>query len=123
MKFLDSLKPVAPWLLRIALASVFISHGLLKFPVENFAKEMGYPTVIALLVALAEVGGGILVLVGGFTKEIVTRLGAAAIAVVMLGAIVKVHFKNGWLVSAGGSEFVVVLLLVALYLLIKGNDK
>ena len=87
MDFFNSLKPIAPWLLRIALASVFIYHGLAKFPVSGFAQAMGFPFIVALLVTLAEVGGGLLVLIGGFTKEIVTRLGALAIIPVMLGAI------------------------------------
>ncbi|MBN1540991.1 DoxX family protein [candidate division KSB1 bacterium] len=123
MKFLDDLKVHAHWLLRVALASVFIYHGFMKFPVGGFAQAMGMPVFVALLVALAELGGGILVLVGGFTKDIVTRLGALAIVPVMLGAIFMVHLKNGWNIMNGGAEFVTVLLLVALYFVIKGNDK
>ena len=56
----------AHWLLRIALASVFIYHGLLKFQdLEGFAQMLPISYLQVVLVALAETGGGLLVLVGG----------------------------------------------------------
>lgn len=124
----------AHWLLRLALASVFIYHGYDKFFVTgaaNFATMMGLNEVVAYLVALAELAGGILVLVGGFTNSLVTRLGALVTIPVMLGAIFMVHLKPGfkWAFTAspthpmGGIEFQVVLVLVALYLVIVGNGE
>lgn len=117
----------AHWLLRVALASVFLYHGLDKFPqLDMMAQAMGMPTFMIALVALAETLGGIGILVGGFTNDWVTRLSALALVPVMLGAIFMVHWGR-WAFTAteshpmGGMEFQVVLLLIALFFLIRGN--
>ena len=81
---------------------------------------------VALLVAMAEVVGGILVLVGGAIKDWMTRIGALMIVPVMFGAIYLVHWGHWNFVPSethpmGGMEFQVTLLLVALYLVFRGN--
>ena len=115
------------WALRLSLAGVFLFHGIGKFMMlESFAEMMGLPVIVALLVALAETVGGILVLVGARMADWVTRLGAAMFIPVMIGAITMVHWGQWNFVASathpmGGMEFQVTLLLVSLYLLIKGN--
>ena len=121
MAFLDSLAPFAHWALRIALASVFLYHGWGKMPPDQFAQGMGFPIVLGWLVALGELAAGVLLLLGGFLKDWMTRIGALLVIAIMIGAIVLVHWPNGWSVMDGGMEFQVVMLLVGLYLLIKGN--
>lgn len=117
----------AHWGLRIALASVFIYHGAGKLAgIEQFAQMMNLSYAVALLVALAEFTGGILVIAGGFTRDWVTRLGASFFIPVMLGAIATVHWGQWNFVAndaypMGGSEFQVTLILVSLYLVLKGN--
>ena len=119
--------PYAHWTLRIALASVFLFHGLGKFAgLGMFAEMMQLPFIIALLVALAETVGGVLVLAGGFSRDWMTRIGAAMFIPVMIGAIAMVHWGRWSFVPAdgypmGGMEFQVVLLLVSVYFIIKGN--
>ncbi len=123
MKFLNSLSPYAHWLLRLSLAAVFLYHGFPKFQMLNqMAEMMHLPLFVATLVALAEVGGGALIIVGGFSKDWITRAGGAMIAIVMIGAIVLVHGQNGFDLSKGGFEYVMVLLAISLYLVIKGNS-
>ncbi len=117
----------AHWTLRVALASVFIYHGGQKFAgLEGFAQMMNLSFGVALLVALAEVAGGTLVLAGGFARDWVTRLGAALLIPVMIGAIALVHWGQWSFVPSegypmGGSEFQATLLLISLYFLLKGN--
>ena len=121
----------AHWLLRIALASVFVYHGLLKLSnLEGFAQMLPISYTQVVLVALAEAGGGLLVLFGGFgtTKlfDLATRIGAALNIPVMLGAISIIHWGRwNFLPSEthpmGGFQFQAVLLLVMLYLVIVGN--
>ncbi len=117
----------AHWVLRVALASVFIYHGVGKLAgVEQFAQMMNLSYTVALLVGLAEFGGGVLVLVGGVTRNWVTRLGASFFIPVLIGAIAMVHWGQWTFVAneaypMGGSEFQVTLLLISIYLLIKGN--
>lgn len=121
MKFLDSLAPHVHWGLRLSLAATFIYHGWGKFPVEQFSQAMEMAVPMVWAVALAEIAGGALLIAGAFGKEILTRLGALIVIVIMIGAIVMVHAKNGWNVMEMGMEFQVLMLVCGLYLLAKGN--
>ncbi len=121
----------AHWLLRIALASVFIYHGALKFlNLEGFAQMLPISYLEVVLVAAAETGGGLLVLLGGFRSDAIsdlaTRIGAALNIPVMIGAITLVHWGRwNFLPSEthpiGGIEFQSVLILIMLYLVFTGN--
>ena len=128
MKFINS---NAHWLLRIALASVFIYHGVLKFMnLEGFAQMLPISYTEVVLVALAETIGGSLVLLGGFSGDrlfdLATRIGAAMNIPVIIGAISIVHWGRWNFVPSeshpmGGFEFQAVLLLLMLFLVISGN--
>lgn len=121
----------AHWLLRIALASVFIYHGVLKFQnLEGFAQMLPISYLQVVLVALAETGGGLLVLAGGVRRDrisdLATRVGAAMNIPVIIGAIIIVHWGRWNFVPSethpmGGFEFQTVLLLLMLYLVFTGN--
>ncbi len=121
----------AHWLLRIALASVFIYHGVLKFlNLEGFAQMLPISYLQVVLVAFAETGGGLLVLLGGFRddpiSDLTTRIGAALNIPVVIGAIALVHWGRwNFLPSEshpiGGFEFPAVLLLIMFYLVFTGN--
>ena len=122
MSFLASLSPHVHWGLRASLAATFLYHGFDKFPPDGFAQFSGLPIVVAWGVAIAEVAAGVLLIAGAFSKDILTRLGALIVIVIMIGAIVMVHGKNGWSVMDGGMEFPVLMLVTGLYLAAKGND-
>jgi len=121
----------AHWLLRIALASVLLFHGLLKFTdLEGFTQMLPISYLEVVLVALAEAGGGLLILLGGFRNDrlsdLATRIGAALNVPVLVGAIAIVHWGRWNFVPTeshplGGFEFQAVLLLVTLYLVVTGN--
>ncbi len=129
MKFLTS---NAHFLLRISLASVFIYHGILKFMnLDGFAQMLPISYTMVVLVALAETGGGLLVLLGGLRDDamadMATRVGAALNIPVLIGAIALVHWGQWNFVPSethpmGGFEFQAVLILVSLYLVITGNQ-
>lgn len=127
MKFLDGLSPIAHWILRLAIAGVFLYHGISKFPVApGMAKMMGMPVIMVYMLALMETGAGILVLYGGIGPDWATRVAGLLVTPVMLGAIFMVHWGQ-WAFAPsethpmGGMEFQVTLLLIALYLLVMGN--
>jgi putative oxidoreductase len=127
----------AHWLLRIALASVFLYHGYGKVvDVSAFANMMGMSMLIAWLVTLAELGGGALILAGGILKDgdgmvtgsLATRLGALIMVIVLIGAIGLAHWGQWNFVPSeshpmGGMEFQVFMLLTSLYFLIVGNSR
>ncbi|MBV1866887.1 MAG: DoxX family protein [Marinosulfonomonas sp.] len=132
MKLNDTLTTNAHWLLRIAIASVFLFHGSLKFMnLEGFAQMLPVSYTEVFLVALAETGGPLLLIFGGFGKlpvfDLATRIGALMNVPVMIGAITKVHWGQwNFLPSEthpiGGIEFQTVLILIMLYIAIIGNS-
>ncbi len=121
----------AHWFLRLALASVFVYHGLLKFGnLDGVAQMLPISYLQVVLVAAAETAGGLLVVLGGFRQDklsdLATRVGAALNIPVMLGAIAIVHWGQWNFVPSeshpmGGFQFQAVLLLVMLYLVVTGN--
>lgn len=108
---LDALKPtLAPLVLRLGLATIFISYGYLKIAVAG-GDHWYNPTVLSptvqLLVAWAELIGGIALALG-----LLTRVAALGIGVIMLGAIATVMGPRDFLVigrqidsSPGGTGF------------------
>ncbi|MES9832381.1 MAG: DoxX family protein [Candidatus Thiodiazotropha sp. DIVDIV] len=121
----------AHWFLRIALASVFIFHGALKFSnLEGFTEMLPISYIETVLVALAELVGGLLIVAGGFSHQwqadLATRIGAAMQIPVMIGAIAMIHWGRWNFVPTpdfpmGGMQFQVTLALLAIYFVINGN--
>jgi len=120
MDFLKVLAPNVHWALRLSLAATFLYHGVGKFPIEGPA--MGLPVAVVWAVALAELAAGVLLIVGAFGKEMLTRLAGLIVVVIMIGAIALVHAKNGFSVMNGGMEFQLLMLAGGLYFASKGND-
>jgi putative oxidoreductase len=96
-------------ILRLVLGVVFFAHGAQKAlgwfggqgwgaTVQGFV-GMGMPEWQAHGVIVAEFFGAIGLLVGFFT-----RLAAAGIVTVMVGAIVKVHLANGFFMNWHGTQ-------------------
>jgi len=114
------------WLLRFVIASIFIFYGIDKFlggGIQGFASAMKLPIFIATLAALAEIGAGVLIVIGAAAGSKVTRLGAFLVFPVMLGAIFMVHWGQWHMAPTqthpmGGMGFQVTLLLLATYILI-----
>jgi putative oxidoreductase len=115
------LVPYAALLLRISLAIMFFAHAWLKIVVFTpagtfkYFQSLGVPGFFAYLTMAAEVGGGLLLLLG-----IETRWVALLLVPLMLGTIVLVHGKNGFFFTNkdGGWEYpafwVVGLIVLAL---------
>lgn len=130
MKLLDEMTPHTLAAKRQYYQRVHL-HGTLKLMnLESFAQMLPISYTEMVLVALAEFVGGSLVLFGGFSKnqlsDLATRISAAFLIPVLLGAIALVHCGRWNFVPAvnfpmGGMEFQVTLILVALYLVLTGN--
>ena len=103
-------------LLRIALGSMFVAHGLLKVLVftlpgtAGFFESLGLPGFLAYVVAPAEILAGAALLLGYRTRVV-----AMAMVPILLGASM-VHLGNGWLFTApkGGWEYPVYLVVAAI---------
>src|SRR4051812_37739971 len=98
----------AALLLRVSLAAMFFAHAWLKIKVYTpagavkYFESLGVPGVLAYFTMAAEIGGGILLLLG-----IETRWVSLLLIPLIAGTIVLVHGKNGWLFSNkdGGWEY------------------
>ncbi len=114
--------------LRVVLGIVFMIHGsqlmfgALGGPgLAKFAQTMG---PLGYLVAIGQFFGGLGIVVG-----VLTRFSAAAIAVIMVGAIVKVHLVNGFFMNwygkqAGeGYEYHLLVIAMCVVLLITGPGR
>ncbi len=122
MELLNRYAPLVHWLPRLALAGIFISHGVSKFMGPGM-----FPTPIWQLQGVVELSAGIFMIVGAFGKELLTRVGGLIIAGIMLGAIVMVHWPR-WFFTAtdakpmGGMELQLLTATIGIYFLFKGND-
>tara|TARA_B100000700_G_scaffold195364_1_gene215025 strand:+ start:106 stop:474 length:369 start_codon:yes stop_codon:yes gene_type:complete len=73
-------------LMRILLAVIFLKAGLNKWPViDGEGLTNALPLFLVYLVVIFEVFGGLLMIIG-LKSEMLTKLGAAMIAIVMVGA-------------------------------------
>ena len=105
--------------MRLSAGLIFILHGAGKVNPGflNFMEYLGLPPEMQYLIVLAEVGGGIVLIFGIFS-----RIGAAAISIVMLGAIFLV--KNAQSIDGdGGVELDLILLATALVIIVAGPGR
>jgi putative oxidoreductase len=114
------MQPLALLVMRLVLGVIFVDHGYHKVfggmhHHVQFVVSLGLPAWSAYLSAFTEFLGGLLVLIGLFT-----RAAAFAICIDMAFAIAKVHFHNG-LIGNGGSEFPLALAALAFALIFFGS--
>lgn len=117
----DKLGPYAGLFLRIALGVVFVYHGYGKvFGAGGLGTVWNpeMPTIVQALVAWGELICGAAILVG-----FETGLASIGIIIIMIGAIVLVHGKNGFGMMNGGFEYPFVLILMCLALMGTGPGK
>lgn len=121
------------WLIRIPFAAVFAGHGIGKLAMRAASAEMlSLPVFLVVLVGIAELLAGIGAVVGGVPKAphrlLVDRLTGLAAVPVLLGAIAMVHWPRWSFVATeshpmGGMEFQVVLLGIAVFFLLGGEQE
>ncbi|MBI4635440.1 MAG: DoxX family protein [Candidatus Rokubacteria bacterium] len=118
---------------RVVLGVIFFAHGAQKVlgwfggyglkGTTGYFTSIGLPLPVAYLVCFFEFLGGI-----GLILGLLTRPSALAVAIVMIGAIAKVHWPNGffvnWQLAAGkghGYEANLAFLAMAVACLIAGG--
>lgn len=95
-------------ILRVTMGGMMLTHGLIKvflFTPAGFIRyfgSMGLPEPFAWLVIVAEILGGVALILGLYT-----RLVAAAFVPLLLGATLMVHASKGFMAGnpGGGWEF------------------
>lgn len=100
--------PYGALILRLCLGVMFIAHAMLKLRVYKipgtvaFFQSLGLPGWLAYVTIAIELGGGACLILG-----IIPRYIALLLIPLIVGTIVTVHGKNGWLFSNkdGGWEY------------------
>ena len=120
MRYLDRLQPLALVVVRLALGVIMVAHGYQKVfgglhHHAQFVASLGFPAWLGYVSAFAEFFGGLLVLVGFFT-----RAAAFALLVDLIVAIWKVHWHNG-LTGDHGYEFPLAAAALAFALIFFGG--
>ncbi|MDF3606021.1 DoxX family protein [Paracoccus sp. DMF-8] len=112
---------LAKLILRLSTGGLFIAHGLMKALVFTLAgtaayfESLGLPGFLAYLTIAAELAGGIALILGVYTRVV-----AAALVPVLLGAAIFGHGKAGFFFSneGGGWEYpvfwAVIMVVIAL---------
>ena len=113
----------AALVLRLALGTMFVAHALLKILVFTlpgtvaFFESVGLPGGLAYVTVAVELVGGVLLILGVYT-----RIVAAALIPVLLGAL-WVHAGNGWVFTEpnGGWEYPAFLAVVTFVQVLLGG--
>ncbi|MEL6858503.1 MAG: DoxX family protein [Pseudomonadota bacterium] len=100
--------PYGVFLLRVALGVMFLAHAGLKIFVftlagtVGFFESVGLPGIMAYATIFAELVGGVALLLGLFTRQVVV-----ALIPLLAGTILFVHGANGWAFAneGGGWEY------------------
>ncbi|MDO8589553.1 MAG: DoxX family protein [Armatimonadota bacterium] len=129
-RLFEKLAGWAPLPLRIVVGIIFVAHGSQKLfgwfgghgfsAVVQMVGSLGFvpATFWAVLVVFAEFGGGILLILGLFT-----RFAAVMILINMIVAVTMVHWKMGGFFLPGGIEYALSLAAAALSLVFSGAGK
>jgi putative oxidoreductase len=111
---------VVSMIMRVVLGIIFLAHGVAKFQmglgnVEEWFSSIGIPGFIAYVVAMLELLGGIMLIVGLFTRYV-----SAVFVVMLLGAIVMAKLPVGLLGNGqmAGYELDLGFILISLYLVV-----
>jgi len=120
LRFLDRMQPLGLLALRLVVGTIMIGHGYGKVFHGGLAQHvarvssLGLPGWLAYPSAFTEFFGGILLVIGLFTRFV-----SLAFMIDMLVAMWKIHWKNG-MFGKGGYELVLTLATIAFALIFFG---
>ncbi|MFD1886076.1 DoxX family protein [Paenibacillus wenxiniae] len=114
---------VVSTIMRVVLGILFLAHGISKFQmgmdgVAGWFQSVGIPGFLAYIVSPIELVGGILLIIGLFTRYV-----SILLIIVLLGAIFTVKLSAGLMGNGqmAGYELDLSFMLVALYLAVSNN--
>jgi len=124
--FYENVLPIAETFLRIVIGVMFLMHvsgkltaGPGAVAANTLAKNGLEPAMLwAYVIIFFELVGGPCLIIGLFT-----RFFAAALAIEMLIALLVVHLPRGYMASAGGYEYVLLIGAVCFLFAIRGGGR
>lgn len=118
---LEKVSAFAPLPIRVMAGVVLIAHGLPKFEnlqgVQGFFGSVGIPPELALPIALLEVIGGIVLIIG-----ILTRITSILFIIQMAGIVLIVKAGVG-LTGGSGIGLELLLMFISISLLLSGPGR
>ena len=124
---IDNMNNYGIVLLRISLGVMFLMHSIvLKMftyglpGTANFFESVGLPGMLAYVTFIAEAIGGLLLVLGIYTRYV-----ALILTLPLIGAIYWVHGGNGWVFTApnGGWEYPFYLIILCIAQALLGNGE
>lgn len=120
------MQDLAPFILRLATGAVFAMHGYQKLTtmgvpgVSGFLGGLGFPAadLFAVILIAVELVGGLMLIFGAFTHWV-----SKLMVIISVVALLLVHIGNGFFVSDGGYEFILLLLAASISLMITGGGR
>jgi len=119
------LAPYGALVLRVALGAMYLAHSvvlkLMTFGLPGtagFFFKVGLPRWLAYVTFGAEAVGGVLLVLGIWTRAV-----AISLILPLLGAIIWVHAANGWVFTAqgGGWEYPAFLVAASVAMALLGD--
>ena len=113
--------------MRIILGTSFIIHGKSKFPLppQKLMDYFGFSPFFASFIALSEILAGLLIIISFFFKNFVgnllTRISALTIVVIMICAFYLAH-KDWFINEKLFTSEQIFLFVIGIYFLINGNE-
>ncbi|UHA72461.1 DoxX family protein [Paenibacillus sp. 481] len=111
---------VVSTLMRVVLGILFLAHGISKLNmglvnVEAWFSSLGIPGGVAYFVAALEIVGGIMLIVGLFTRYV-----SALFAIMLTGAIFTAKLSTGLLGNnqMAGYELDLILIITSMYMFV-----
>ena len=124
--FFSNFEAVGTLFFRLAVGIAFILYGYGKFPLppEGLVEYFNLPPLLASVVAISEIGSGIILIVANFIKNpfgnILTRLAGLNIVILMICIFAVAH--RDWFITKQLFTSVQIFLLVGgIFFLVKGN--
>jgi len=111
---------IASTIMRVVLGIIFLAHGIDKLQmglsnVDGYFSSVGVPGFLAYVAVALELVGGVLLIVGLFTRYV-----SALFAIMLIAAIFMMKLSAGLLGSDGapGYELDLSLIVIAIYLVL-----
>lgn len=106
------------FIVRVLTGLIFLLHGFSKFQggiggTTGFFQSIGLPGFLAPVVAIIEILGGLLLILG-----LLTRIAGAALTVIMIGVLLTAKAGQPFMM---GTEFDYLLLFTSLQLALTGS--
>jgi putative oxidoreductase len=123
LRYLDRLQPLALLIMRLSLGAIMVAHGYHKVfgglhHHTQMVASLGLPAWLGYVSAFTEFFGGLMILLGFFTRP-----AAVAVGINLFVAIWKVHLHNGLIGSPDrpGFEFPLAAFTLAFALVFFGG--